>query len=84
MSEKDTNVEEVHDEDFYDSNNGNDDYYINKALGNIKLDEGTARSRPRRIPLYKIQVKDKDKIPKLPDKIIREPKDDEYKKKLMN
>ena len=60
MTEKDTTVatgEEAKDEEFYDDYNENDDYLISKALGNIKLDEGTARSRPRRIPLYNLKMK---------------------------
>ena len=36
MTEKDTKEEETHDEDFYDDNNENDNYLIDKALGNIK------------------------------------------------
>lgn len=64
MTEKDTKVEEVHDEEFYDDYNENDNYYIDKALGNIKDDPGSVRSRPRRIPVYWIQLDDKDKIPK--------------------
>ena len=82
MTEKDTKAEEAHDEEFYDDYNENDDYLISKALGNIKSDEGTARSRPRRIPLYYIQLDDEDKIPKMPEKILKEPNDDEFKKKI--
>ena len=82
MTEKDTKVEEVHDEEFYDDYNENDNYYIDKALGNIKDDPGSVRSRPRRIPVYKIQLEDKDKIPKMPEKILREPNDKEFQKKI--
>ena len=82
MTEKDTKVEEVHDEEFYDDYNENDNYYIDKALGNIKDDPGSVRSRPRRIPVYKIQLEDKDKIPKMPEKILREPNDKEFQKRI--
>ena len=82
MTEKDTKVEEVHDEEFYDDYNENDNYYIDKALGNIKDDPGSVRSRPRRIPVYKIQLSDEDKIPKMPENILREPNDAEYQKKI--
>ena len=82
MTEKDTKEDpkEVENEDDY--YNENDNYYIDKALGNIKDDPGTARSRPRRIPVYKIQLTDEEKIPPMPDKILREPKDDEFQKKI--
>lgn len=82
MTEKDTKVEEVHDEEFYDDYNENDNYYIDKALGNIKDDPGSVRSRPRRIPVYWIQLDDKDKIPKMPEKILREPNDKEFQKRI--
>ena len=82
MTEKDTNYEETQDEEFYDNYNETDDYYINKALGNIKNDEGTARSRPARKPLYQIRIEDEEQIPKMPDKIIREPKDEDFKKRI--
>lgn len=42
----------------------------------------TARSRPRRIPIYKIQLTDEEKIPPMPEKILKEPKDDEFQKKI--
>ena len=82
MTEKDTKEEpkEVeNDDDYY---NENDNYYIDKALGNIKDDPGSARSRPRRIPLYKIQLTDEEKIPPMPDKILKEPKDEEFQKRI--
>ena len=82
MTEKDTKVEEVHDEEFYDDYNENDNYYIDKALGNIKDDPGSVRSRPRRIPVYWIQLEDKDTIPKMPEKILREPNDKEFQKRI--
>ena len=82
MTEKDTNYEETQDEEFYDNYNETDDYYINKALGNIKNDEGTARSRPARKPLYQIRIEDEEQIPKMPDKIIRDPKDEDFKKRI--
>ena len=82
MTEKDTKEEETHDEDFYDDYNENDNYLIDKALGNIKDDPGSVRSRPRRIPIFKIQLSDEDKIPKMPDNILQEPKDEEYQKKI--
>ena len=58
------------------------DYVFDKALGNIKDDEGTRRSRPRKVPLYQLQIEDKDNIPKMPEKILREPNEEEYKKKI--
>ena len=82
MTEKDTNYDETQDEEFYDNYNETDDYYINKALGNIKNDEGTARSRPARKPLYQLTLKDEDQIPKKPDKILREPRDEDFKKRI--
>ena len=82
MTDKDTKEEEAHDEDFYDDYNENDNYLIDKALGNIKDDPGSVRSRPRRIPIYKIQLSDEDKIPKMPENILQEPKDEEYQKKI--
>ena len=82
MTEKDTKEDpkEVENEDDY--YNENDNYYIDKALGNIKDDPGTHRSRPRRIPVYKIQLTDEEKIPPMPDKILKEPKDEEFQKKI--
>ena len=82
MTEKDTKAEEVQDDEFYDDYNENDNYLIDKALGNIKDDPGSVRSRPRRIPLYKLQLTDEDKIPPMPDKILQEPKDAEFQKKI--
>ena len=82
MTEKDTNYDETQDEEFYDNYNETDDYYINKALGNIKNDEGTARSRPARKPLYQLTLNDEDQIPKKPDKILREPRDEDFKKRI--
>jgi hypothetical protein len=82
MTEKDTKEEPKeyeNDDDYY---NEYDNYYIDKALGNIKADPGTARSRPRRIPIYKIQLTDEEKIPPMPEKILKEPKDDEFQKKI--
>ena len=82
MTEKDTKEEpkEVeNDDDYY---NENDNYYIDKALGNIKDDPGSARSRPRRIPIYKIQLTDEEQIPPMPEKILKEPKDEEFQKKI--
>ena len=82
MTEKDTKEDpkEVENEDDY--YNEDDNYYIDKALGNIKDDPGTHRSRPRRIPVYKIQLTDEEKIPPMPDKILKEPKDEEFQKKI--
>ena len=60
----------------------NDNYLIDKALGNIKDDPDSVQSRPRRIPIYKIQLSDEDKIPKMPENILQEPKDEEYQKKI--
>ncbi len=82
MTEKDTKAEEVADEEFFDDYNENDNYYIDKALGNIKDDPGSVRSRPRRIPVYKIQLSDEDKIPKMPDNILPEPKDADFQKRI--
>ena len=82
MTEKDTKEETneyQNDDDYY---NEYDNYYIDKALGNIKDDPGSARSRPRRIPVYKIQLTDEEKIPPMPDKILKEPKDDEFQKRI--
>ena len=78
MAEKETKEFE-NDDDYY---NENDNYYIDKALGNIKDDPGSKRSRPRRIPVYKIQLTDEEKIPPMPDKLIKEPKDEEFQKKI--
>ena len=69
-------------EDFYDDYNENDDYLMDKALGNIKNDPGSRRSRPRRIPIYKLTVDDSEKISKMPEKILKEPNDAEYKKRI--
>ena len=74
--------QETKEEDFYDDYNEDDDYLMDKALGNIKNDPGTRRSRPRRIPIYKLTVSDLDKIPKMPEKILKEPNDAEYKKRI--
>jgi uncharacterized coiled-coil DUF342 family protein len=82
MTEKDTTEEQVADEEFYDDYNDNDNYYIDKALGNIKDDPGSVRSRPRRIPVSKIQLSDEDKIPKMPDRILPEPKDEDFQKRI--
>ena len=82
MTEKDTKEEIKEEENYDDYYNENDNYYIDKALGNIKDDPGTARSRPRRIPVYKIQLTDEDKIPKMPEKLVKEPKDEEFQKKI--
>ena len=81
MTEKDTEAQEQ-DEEFYDDYNESDNYLIDKALGNIKEDPGSARSRPRRIPIYKLQLTDEQQIPPMPDKILQEPKDAEFKKKI--
>ena len=82
MTTKDTKAEEDQDEEFYDDYNENDNYLIDKALGNIKDDPGSVRSRPRRVPVSELTIKDKDSIPKMPEKILREPKDEVYKKKI--
>ena len=82
MTEKDTRVEEAQDEDFYDDYNESDNYLIDKALGNIKDDPGTARSRPRRIPLYELTLKDESTIPQKPEKILPKPKDEEFQKRI--
>ena len=79
MTEKDT---EAQDEEFYDDYNENDNYLIDKALGNIKDDPGSKRSRARRIPLYKLQLTDEEQIPPMPEKILQEPKDAEFQKKI--
>lgn len=72
--DKETAPEETkyqNEEDFY---NDEDDYVFGKVLkGGIKADPASARSRPRLIPLYKIQIADKDKIPKMPEKILPMP-----------
>ena len=64
MTEKDTKEETNEYENYDDYYNENDNYYIDKALGNIKDDPGSKRSRPRRIPVYKIQLNlnQKDRI----------------------
>ena len=84
MTEKDTKVEEAQaqDEDFYDDYNESDNYLIDKALGNIKDDPGSARNRPRRIPLYLIRLEDEDKIPKMPENILPKPNDEEFQKRI--
>ena len=81
MTEKDTKAEEAYDEDFYDDYNESDNYLIDKALGNIKDDPGTARNRPRRLPIFKITLDDEDKIPKMPERILPKPNEEEYNKK---
>ena len=82
MTEKDTKEETNEYENYDDYYNENDNYYIDKALGNIKDDPGSKRSRPRRIPVYKIQLTDEEKIPPMPEKLLKEPKDEEFKKKI--
>ena len=82
MTEQDTKEDFKEEENYDDYYNENDNYYIDKALGNIKDDPGTARSRPRRIPIYKIQLTDEEKIPKMPEKILKEPKDEEFQKRI--
>ena len=82
MTEKDTKEESNEYENYDDYYNENDNYYIDKALGNIKDDPGSKRSRPRRIPVYKIQLTDEEKIPPMPEKLLKEPKDEEFQKKI--
>ena len=82
MTEKDTKEETNQYDNYDDYYNENDNYYIDKALGNIKDDPGSKRSRPRRIPVYKIQLTDEEKIPPMPEKLLKEPKDDEFQKKI--
>ena len=84
MTEKDTKEEEVHDEDFFDDYNENDNYLIDKALWNIKDNPCGVHNRPWRIPLYIIQFLDEDKTVKMPDHILPEQKYKSTKKKLMN
>ena len=81
-TEKTTKEVEVSNEEFYDDDVASDNYYIEKALGNIKDDPGSRRSRPKRIPIYMIQLEDKDKIPKMPEKIFPKPDDEKYQKKI--
>jgi hypothetical protein len=74
MTEKDTTVtkgEEAKDEEFYDDNNENDDYLISKALGNIKLDEGTALGDQEEFLFIKFNLKMKI-----------EPNDEDFKKRI--
>ena len=82
MTEKDTKEEIKEEENYDDYYNENDNYYIDKALGNIKDDPGSARNRPRRIPLYLIRLEDEDKIPKMPENILPKPNDEEFQKKI--
>ena len=73
--------EEENDDDFYDNNN-NDNNIMDKALGNIKNDPASARSRPRRKPINQLTIEDEKTIPKMPDKIIKKPNLDEFNKKI--
>ena len=82
MTENDIKEETGEVENYDNYYNESDNYYIDKALGNIKDDPGTARSRPRRIPLYKIQLTDEEKIPPMPEKLLKEPKDEEFQKRI--
>ena len=73
--------EEENDDDFFDYNN-NDNNIIDKALGNIKNDPASARSRPRRKPINQLTLEDEVSIPKMPDKIIKKPNKEEFNKKI--
>ena len=73
--------EEENDDDFYDNYN-NDNNIIDKALGNIKDDPASARSRPRRKPINQLTLEDEVSIPKMPDKIIKKPNEEEFNKKI--
>ncbi len=73
--------EEENDDDFFDDNN-NDNYIMDKALGNIKDDPASARSRPRRKPINQLTLEDEVSIPKMPDKIIKKPNEEEFNKKI--
>ena len=73
--------EEENDDDFFDNNN-NDNNIMDKALGNIKDDPASARSRPRRKPINQLTLEDEVSIPKMPDKIIKKPNQEEFNKKI--
>lgn len=75
--EKDTQKEpqevssEQYVEDYYEDD---DSYYFEKAFkSNIKDDPASIRSRPRNIPVGKLQITDEDNIPKMPEKILPMP-----------
>ena len=75
-----TSYEEEEDEIIDDYNNDNN--IMDKALGNIKNDPASARSRPRRKPINQLTIEDEKTIPKMPDKIIKKPNLDEFNKKI--
>ena len=56
--EKTENLED----DYYDYNNDNN--IMDVALGNIKDDPASIRSRPRRLKYWQLTLEDEDKIPK--------------------
>ncbi len=72
--EKTENLED----DYYDYNNDNN--IMDVALGNIKDDPASIRSRPRRLKYWQLTLEDEDKIPKMPEKIIEEPNKELFNK----
>lgn len=68
--------------DYQDDYDDNDEYIIGYALGNIKDDPASKRSRPRRTPLGKLQITDEDTIPKMPSKLLPKPNENQYNSKI--
>ena len=72
--------EEEEEEEYDDYNN--DNMIMDVALGNIKDDPASIRSRPRRLQYWKLKLEDEDKIPKMPEKILKQPNKEEFKKEI--
>ena len=74
--EKTENLED----DYYDYNNDNN--IMDVALGNIKDDPASIRSRPRRLKYWQLTLEDEDKIPKMPEKILKQPNEENFHKEI--
>ena len=74
--EKTENLED----DYYDYNNDNN--IMDVALGNIKDDPASIRSRPRRLKYWQLTLEDEDKIPKMPEKILKQPNEENFNKEI--
>ena len=70
---------EEEEEEYYDYNNDNN--IMDIALGNIKNDPASIRSRPR-LQYWKLKLEDEDKIPKMPEKILKEPNKEAFNKEI--
>lgn len=86
--EKDTNEVEKKEEgaeeygNYIEDDDYNDEYIIERSLGNMKDDPASKRSRPRNTPISKLQISDEDSIPKMPTKLLPKPNENQFNTKI--